>query len=303
MSFKTLLFILISSPLYAAFSQNIQAILHFDTDTFSIGSLCTATLSLSHPDSMVVIFPKKTGVFTPFEWVSQENVPTNTVGHLAKDVVHYQLQCFEIAQKQALTLSYRYIKGKDTISAQITSDTIRLQAKISESDSLKTLTFKAYTELIPIAEPPNTLLISLLAIAMLAALVMIVVSLRKPITAYFRRQLILREWGNIRRQLAKLRSQKIAQSVYLDELNKIWKDVFAKENYISLRSLTTPELIPFIEEQANLSPEQKTLLIHTARTSDKVIYANIPAETAEIEAISTGIYAVLDALFQQKLKQ
>ena len=102
--------------------------------------------------------------------------------------------------------------------------------------------------------------------------------------------------------MAKLRSQKIAQAVYLDELNKIWKDVFAKENYISLRSLTTPELIPFIEEQANLSEEQKAQLIHTTRISDKVIYANIPVETSEIEQISAGVHGVLDALFQQKLK-
>lgn len=302
MPLNRLLFVCMCLFFCETYSQNIEASLHFDTDTFSIGKICKATLTISHPDTTSIIFPQKKEAFTPFEWVSQEVVPSKTKGNTVKDVVIYRLQSFDISPKQALTLRYRYMQGGDTITEYISSDSLKLQYRIAQNDSLKSLTFKGYEELIAIDEPPNTLLIAFLSIAILAILVIIFVSVRKPITSYFRRQLILREWGNIRRQLAKLRSQKIPQSTYLDELNKIWKDVFAKENYISLRSLTTPELIPFIEEQTNLSEEQKALLIHTARTSDKVIYANIPVETAEIEQISAGIHGVLEALFQQKLK-
>lgn len=300
---KNFLLLLICMYFYDAYSQNIRASLRFDTDTFSIGKVCNATLTIAHSDTLVVIFPQKKDLFSPFEWLSQEIVPTKTLGHTAKDAVIYHLQSFDIAPKQALTLTYRYLQGKDTISAQISSDSLHLQYRISDKDSLNTLKFKSHEELISIDEPPNTLLIALLVIAILALLVIIGVSVRKPITVYFRRQIILREWGNIRRQLTKLRNQKIPQSAYLDELNKIWKDVFAKENAIALRSLTTPELIPFIEEQTSLSEAQKSLLIHTARTSDKVIYANIPVESAEIEQISAGVASILENLFQQKLKK
>lgn len=302
MSLKKLLLIVLSIQTYFTYSQNIKANIQFDQDTFSIGKICNATLSISHPDTIVVIFPQRKDIIAPFEWTGQEIFPTQTTNHLSKDAIQYHLQSFDLAPKQSLTLKYYYLKGKDTISAQVSSDSLSLQYRIMNTDSLQSLAFKSYSDLISIPEPPNTLLILLLSTAILAGTVILIFSLRKPIAAYFRRQLILREWSNIRRQLAKLRNQKIAQSVYLDELNKIWKDVFAKENYISLRSLTTPELIPFIQNQDNLSEEQKAMLIHTTRISDKVIYANIPVESNEIENISTGVHSVLETLFHQKLR-
>lgn len=284
-------------------AQPLQASLTFLSDTVSVGGIIQARLIISHPDTLAVFFPQSPADFFPFELKDKSLRPTHTLNHRSIDTVLYQLQTFELAPKQALSLPYRFLSKNDTLTRFVNSDSIELQFRIKTTDSLSQLTYKPTKGLILLQDPPNLILISILVAIGLFGVFFVIISLRRPIARYLRRQLIKQEWNGIKRQLSRVLSLKNNQAKYMEELNKVWKDVFEKELKTPLRSLTTTELIPTLQSSEALPDAHKSLLIHAAQIGDKTIYAGIPASKEEMDSLTKGIEDVLSAVYENKLKR
>lgn len=284
-----------------AHSQIVEAKLDFQSDTFAVGKEVILALNIEHPDTMSVFFPPKMAFIGAFEILKEEDVSTKTQQHRSTDTRIYTLQCFEVAKTQHVYLPYRYIENGDTIVEQASSDTIELRERVATKDSLARLNYRASHGILMIKDPLNLYLIGVVLLGALFILILIILSLRKPILRYLRRQMIQREWSNIKRQLQKLQTQSQNQSFYLDELNKIWKETFGKAYNLPLRSLTTSELVPVLSKHPDFSDYQKQVLTATAQASDKVIYAGISLPTTEIVAITEGVRQVLEDFFRDKL--
>jgi len=284
---------------YCVFSQKIEAKLDFLSDTIAIGRPIPLRFEIKHPDTTVVLFPRSTTQLGKYMIASQEVSPTKTVRRTSTDAVIYYLQSFEIADKQSIELSYAYLVGNDTIRDTVRSDSVRWVSRIPEVND--SLTYKHHLGVLPLTTPANIWFISLVILSSLTLLIGLGFLLKNPITRYLQKRFIMREWGNLRKQIARLQQQIGNQPVYLDEMNKLWKDALTAEDGISFRSMTTTELIPNLEESENLSTEQKNILIRAAKAGDQVIYAGIQIKKSELDAISEGISSVLDAIFQSKV--
>lgn len=285
---------------FCAKAQKIEAKLDFLSDTIAIGRPIPLRFEIKHPDTTVVLFPRSTTQLGKYTIASQEVFPTKTVRNISTDAVIYYLQSFEIADKQAIELSFAYLVGNDTIRDSVQSDSVKWISRIPEvSDSL---TYKHHLGVLPMKTPANVWLITFVILGALTLLIGLGFLLKNPITRYLQKRFILREWGNLRKQISRLQQQIGNQPVYLDEMNKLWKDALAQEGGVSLRSMTTTELIPNLEESENLSPEQKEILIKAAKAGDQVIYAGIQIKKSELETISDGISNVLEAVFQSRMK-
>lgn len=289
-------------PLFA-FAQTVHGSLDFATDTFAVGKELVLRLAITHPDTIPVFFPAKNQNLGAFEFLGEEIIPTQTYGHTSTDVVLYHLQCFEVDKIQHLYMSYRYLHNGDTLSEQLSSDTLYFNERISQKDSLSKLSYRASRGILSIEDPINLYWVLVATVLTIFALIFMILVLRKPFLRYFHRQIVKREWSGIRRQLQKLQAQSHKQSFYLDELNKIWKEIFGKAYNVQLRSLTTSELVPILESDETFSDYQNQVLIATAKASDKVIYAGQQLPPAEIAAINEGIKTVIDDYYKNKIQK
>jgi hypothetical protein len=285
---------------FCSFSQKIEAKLDFLSDTIAIGRPIPLRFEIKHPDTTVVLFPRSTTQLGKYMIASQEVFPTKTVRNISTDAIIYYLQSFEIADKQAIELSYAYLVGNDTLRDSVQSDSVKWVSRIPNLND--SLTYKHHLGVLPLKTPANVWLITFVILASILLLIGMGFLLKNPITRYLQKRFILREWGNLRKQISRLQQQIGNQPVYLDEMNKLWKDALEQEDGISFRSMTTTELIPNLEESENLSSEQKEILIKAAKAGDKVIYAGIQIQKSELESISEGISSVLEAVFQSKMK-
>jgi hypothetical protein len=285
---------------FCSFSQKIEAKLDFLSDTIAIGRPIPLRFEIKHPDTTVVLFPRSTTQLGKYMIASQEVFPTKTVRNISTDAIIYYLQSFEIADKQAIELSYAYLVGNDTLRDSVQSDSVKWVSRIPNIND--SLTYKHHLGVLPLKTPANIWLITFVILSSILLLIGVGFLLKNPIMRYLQKRFILREWGNLRKQISRLQQQIGNQPVYLDEMNKLWKDALEQEDGISFRSMTTTELIPNLEESENLSSEQKEILIKAAKAGDKVIYAGIQIQKSELESISEGISSVLEAVFQSKMK-
>lgn len=285
---------------FLSFAQKIEAKLDFLSDTIAIGRPIPLRFEIKHPDTTVILFPRSTTQLGKYTIANQEVIPTKTIHHTSTDAVIYYLQSFEIADKQAIELSYSYLVGNDTIRDSVQSDSVKWVSRIPEMND--SLNYKHHLGVLPMKTPANVWLITLVILGLLSLLMGLGFLLKNPITRYLKKRFILREWGNLRKQISRLQQQIGNQPVYLDEMNKLWKDALAQEGGVSFRSMTTTELIPNLEESENLSPEQKEILIQAAKAGDQVIYAGIQIKKSELETISEGISGVLEAIFHSRMK-
>lgn len=301
-SLKLVLLGYILLPLLAV-AQTVHGSLDFASDTFAVGKELILRLTLTHPDTIPVFFPTKNQNFGAFEFLREELIPTQTYGNTSTDVVLYHLQCFEVDKIQHLYMSYRYLQNGDTLTEQVSSDTLYLNERIAQKDSLSKLSYRASRGILSIEDPINFYWVLVATIISIFAFVFVILLLRKPFLRYFHRQIVKREWNGIRRQLQKLQTQSHKQSFYLDELNKIWKEIFGKAYNVQLRSLTTSELVPILENDETFSDYQNQVLIATAKASDKVIYAGQQLSSTEINSINEGIKTIIDDYYKNKIQK
>lgn len=283
-------------------AQPVRASAYFEKDTFALGALVALKINIQHHDTTPVIFPSETSNFSPFVYVRKQVVPTLTTNHSAIDQVTYMLQCFDLQRNIRLRLNCHYVQGKDTFTIPIETGVLTLNERIIGKDSLESASFRIQNGVILIKDPINPYIFIGLIVAVVAILGTIVFSLRKPVTNYLRRQLIRREWYTIRRQLQRIQGQMQNQPLFFDELNKIWKEVVGKDLPVSLRSLTTSELLPVLSAIPELTKDQAERLCYTAKVGDKVIYAGIPLKKQELQFVANDVKEILEDIYSHKIQ-
>lgn len=298
--YLTICFQLCASLLFA---QPPSAKLAFLTDTFALGRVVQLSLKITHPDTQVVIFPKTEKNLGIFEVVGQNFLPTQTQDHISTDEAHYQLQGFEVVNTAAVSLSYAYVAGSDTLTMQVDSDTIRLNERIANTDGLEKIAYKSFAGVEQVSDPLNPIVMVIGGILTLLVMGFFASVLNKPVRNYLRRQHIKREWANVRRQLQKLQAKQGQQAFYLDELNKLWKEIIGREHHIPFRSYTTSELLPLLNEQPFFSPMEKHNLRYIAKEADKVIYAGFDLNPKEVERMGLIVEQVLERFYEEKLNR
>ncbi|MBX7242801.1 MAG: hypothetical protein K1X92_13745 [Bacteroidia bacterium] len=290
-------------PFLPVEAQSVTAEANFGKDTFSLGLMMPLTITIRHTDTIPVVFPDESGNFSPFVFVKKTFFPTVTHKNISEDKAIYYLQCFDLQHKVTLPLKCHYVQKGDTIPLNFESNTLTLNERIAAFDSVSLLKYKIQKGIIIMNDPINPYILIGAFILAVFLFVMMFLFLRKPVTNYLKRQFIRREWYNIRRQLQRLQGQTQNQPVYFDELNKIWKEVVGKDQPVSLRSLTTSELLPVLQGISDLSSEQIETLYNTSQMADKVIYAGIPLKKNELSVVSETIKQLLENLYMNKIKK
>ncbi|MEZ4825818.1 MAG: hypothetical protein R3C61_05905 [Bacteroidia bacterium] len=292
-----LFFFMISVPLYG---QVIRANLEFTVDTMAIGRPVVLRMAVEHPENAVVVFPRDSRLFAPFELVSIDAEPTRTVNSTSWDVVNYTLRSFELYPRQAVELPLIWITDKDSVREYISSDSVLLAERIEKVT--EDLRYKQSEDIIPLQDPPNYAFLFGILLTVLLALSLVVILLRKPIAQYFAMRKLQQEWGGIKRQMRRL-EQMQDQSKVLDELNHLWKKYLDPTDDYVLLTKTTTELREDISRIPGFSIEQQKVLIQTALAGDQVIYAGAELEKNEVLRMVREVKNVLGHAYERRKRK
>ncbi|MEM7374725.1 MAG: hypothetical protein AAF587_39400 [Bacteroidota bacterium] len=278
-------------------AQEVLAILEFDTDTVSLGRPVPLHLSISHPEDIVVVFPVGKKEFEPFELAGRKVEPTLTDEGLSVDAVTYQLRTFDLAPKQAVSLSYAYVVGKDTIREIVRSDSLRLNFQVHTDPDAGA--FQTIDGVLPLSPPPNYGLWTMLGVMLLILLGALAVLLRRPIDRYLRLQRLKQEWMEVRKQLKRL-GQHSNQTYQLDQMNHLWKGYIDPDDAMGFLSMTTTELKNNLPLLMFLTRSQKDILLQAAMAGDKVIYANEQIPKDEVDSLIWNLHEIIDTVYGER---
>ncbi len=282
-----------------SYGQTVSASLLFSQDSLYPGAPVDLRMLIIHPADVEVFPPNNTRDFLPFEMLSFQVAPTEIVNADARDAIVYRLRSFEVNPQQSLTLKYSYLKGTDTVTASVNSDTIFFASRVQ--GNLDSMDYQVFEDIIPLTDPPNyrPLIIAVLAICVLA--ILLYLALRKRIQRYLELRSLQSEWQQIRKKLRKL-DQLENTTIFFSAINTLWKSYVDPREELSLRSLTTTELRAVITQLSYLSAEQQRDLIRIAETADEVIYAgNTEVRFSSEEAIQR-IRVVLRKAYEERRK-
>ena len=113
-------------------------VLKFLSDSVLVGDQVKAVLYYKHDSNQEIIFPDSNYNFKPFEFVSKQYFPTVSSEGQSTDSAIYTLTIFEIEGIHSLTLPVLTFRGKDTLKAFSTPDSITIKPLILVlTDSLK----------------------------------------------------------------------------------------------------------------------------------------------------------------------
>jgi hypothetical protein len=218
---------------------------NFLADSMQIGEPIYYSLSFEHPADWEVIFPDSTHAFKPFEWVSQQNFPTQTQAGISRDSAVYVLRSFEMDTVQNISVPVWVLRGRgDTLVFTPPADAItvrfQLTPELLQDSSMQKL--QTNTDLVPIEVPFNYPMVLLIAVAVLFLVAL----------------LILLFGGRVRKayRLRRLRSQheRFVQAylkAFAENLNSksaeqalaIWKNYLENLEEIPYTTYTSSEIV------------------------------------------------------------
>ena len=281
------------------FAQSIKAKLEFQTDTVQIGQVVAVKMVIEHPAEVILVFPESRD-FAPFELVSREPEPTQTINGVSWDVVTYQVRSFSLATKQAIRLPYSFYGRRDTIQRFVSTDSIYMSLVTPED--ISGLEYQSHDGMISMVDPPNYLGIGILVAAIFVVMAIAGFFLRKPLEKYLAIRKTDLEWRAVKKQLKRM--ENLPDQIKLfDQLNQLWKAYLDPDDSIGLRSMTTTEIRREIIKFSDYSMNQQQVLINTSRTADQVIYAGKTLRLAEVLEILENIKKVLGSTYLRRKKQ
>jgi hypothetical protein len=98
----------------------------FLQDSFRIGEHIQYCVTAHYPKTKVAVFPDSSFQYFPFEYIQKIYFPTKSDSLYAIDSVIYILSCYEIKNKQYLSVPITFIDNADTIRKIAQSDSIFL---------------------------------------------------------------------------------------------------------------------------------------------------------------------------------
>ena len=294
-----LLAVLFLFPTPEGWSQDITAKLEFLEDSMAVGKPVNLRMSIKHPADVVVVFPEARE-FSPFELVSFDPEPTETLDGFSWDVVVYTVRSFILEDKQALRLPYAYYEGKDTVRRFVRTDSIRLNRRVKGGEDRDK--FMMQDGLESLEDPPNYFRIFLLVSGILSLLLGFLLLLRKPIKRY----LIIRrnrlDWMSFKRQLRELENL-ADQPKLFDRLTQLWKGFLDPEDSNAYRSMTTTEFKEALLENSKFTLEQQQVLVEAAQLADKSVYAGERIQPHQITNILVQIKNVMAHVYAERAKE
>ena len=278
------------------YGQALQARLDLLTDSVVLGKTIEVRMSLLHSSRVAVIFPQKQDFPAPFELSRRQKLATDQRGSIIKSEMTYQVKSFGISSRQSLRLPYRFIRGKDTLEAFVSSDSLPFASRITAADS--TYHFKANEGLYPLKDPPDYRWIMLVGIGGVLMIALMYALLRRPVQRWLRLRTVKKEWKLVYQKFLNLQKQMNNQALVLSQLNHIWKTYADPGGHYSLKSQTSTELPQVLKKFSYISPSHRQILLKLARTNDQVIYAGQSVEPQELTDLFTHIDPLLQELYE-----
>ena len=280
-------------------AQEIQARLEFQQDTMAVGKPVGVRMAIKHPSDVVVIFPEARA-FAPFELVSFEPEPTQTLDGYSWDVVVYKVRSFQLQDQQALRLPYAYYMGSDTVRRFVKTDSIRLNRRVKGGEDRTK--FSLQDGLVSMEDPPNYFRMFLLISGIISLMLGFLLLLRKPIRKY----LIIRrnrlDWQSFKRQLRELENLSDQPKLF-DRLTQLWKGFLDPEDLSGYRSMTTTEFKEALQGRADFSLEQQQVLVEAAQLADKSVYAGERIEPNQITNILVQLKNVMGYVYAERARE
>lgn len=296
--FTTLCFLLCGFSLLGQ-SAGIKAELSINDLEIKLGKPVTVTVSISHPEEVIVEFPAGRD-FSPFELINTSPRPTVTENGISHDVVDFHIRTFSLSPKQLLSLPYTWYGARDTGSSKLFSDTLFLQRNIPlVNDSLE---YRYSLTPIVLADPPNYLNILLVTAGMILLLVLIGLGLRKPIKRFWAMRNLNRQSERVKKALDRIAVEQ-NQEIQLESLNTLWRDYLDPQQKRQLGAMTTTELSQGIQGLTYLRIEDQKALLHAARLRDQVSFAGIPISKTEINTVITSLKKIVDSTYTFRKNQ
>lgn len=288
----------IVAPFQLLYTQELSATLEFQSDSLIIGRPIAVKMAIQHPADVVVIFPEARE-FAPFELVSFEPEPTQTLDGQSWDIVVYQVRSFQLEDKQALKLPYAFYDRNDTIRRFARTDSIKLNRRVQGGED-RTV-FKMQDGLESLQDPPNYFRVFLLASGVLSLVLGLLLMLRKPIKRY----LIIRrnrlDWLSFKRRLRELENLHDQPKLF-DRLTQLWKGFLDPEDQSGYRSMTTTEFKEALLLRADFTLEQQQVLIEAAQLADQSVYAGERIQPHRITNILVQIRNVMSFVYASRAK-
>lgn len=289
----SILCILLSGTSLLGQSAGIKADLTINDREINLGKPITVTVSIKHPEEVIVEFPAGRD-FSPFELMSSSPRPTVTESGISYDVVDFHIRTFSLAPKQLLSLPYTWYGARDTGSSKLFSDTLFLHRNIAiVNDSLE---YRYSLTPIVLEDPPNYLNILLACFAITLFIVLAGLSLRKPISRFWAMRNLNRQSERVKKSLDRIAIEQ-NQEIQLESLNSLWRDYLDPKQKRQLGAMTTTELQQGVQGLTYLRIEDQKALLHAARLRDQVSFAGIPISKAEIHTVIESLKKIVDSTY------
>lgn len=297
--FSFLILFLISSSALLGQSTGIGAEIAIDDQEIKLGKPITVTVSIQHPEEVVVEFPTGRD-FSPFELISTNPRPTVTQNGISNDVVDFQVRTFSLSPKQFLTLPYTWYGARDTGSSKLFSDTLFLHRNIAAvNDSLE---YRYSLSPIVLEDPPNYLNILLVTFVITVLLILAGLSVRKPIQRFWAMRNLNRQCERVKKSLDRIGLEQ-NQEIQLESLNSLWRDYLDPHQKRQLGAMTTTELQQGIQKLSYLRIEDQKALLQAARLRDQVSFAGVSISKPEINAVIESLKKIVDSTYTFRKNQ
>lgn len=278
--------------------REVVAQLDLRADSLWVGRPLQARLEIRHAAEVVVVFPRRPADFAPFEVVAMRPEPTQTEGGLSRDVVEWDIRTFDLTDRQALSLSYAYLNGRDTVWQRITSDSLPL-ARLAPQEGSAHTAYRHGKDLLSWKVPPDysgLLLLAALGLFVLGGLVFL---LRRPLRRYVMLNRLRREWLGLRRAFAQLEHLPDQEAIF-SQLNAHWRAYLDPDDTLGLGSMTTTELRTAIPSLMFLSRSQQDVLLEAARATDQVLYASARLDDNRVHDLIRRVWGIMETAYQER---
>lgn len=265
-----------------------------------VGRPFKVKMEIFHPEKVPVIFPDSTFGLGGMEYIKQDLYPTQTADGRSFDQTVYYFYTWDIAEKQAINLPFKYVVDGDTLIGQAELDSLEVKPAIANMSD--TLQLKMIAGLEEVSEPVSKLSVTIFILALIGLIVGGLLLLNKPLRKRFMTWRLDREWQKILEQLQGLKPQVQPQVEFIAGLNNIWKNYLQTNNNRALRTLTTTELRRELEKGGfeKMQEFEKEALMRAAHSGDRILYASQELETTDLETLQTDILHILEAAYQRK---
>ncbi|MDX1909160.1 MAG: hypothetical protein SF053_19130 [Bacteroidia bacterium] len=278
--------------------QGVTAVLRFETDTVSIGRPVRLRLTVEHPQDAELLLQESRDAFWPFELMNTMREPSRNNLPMALTLISYRLRTFEVMPRQAVRIRMAAVIYGDTIPIEVVSDSIRLNSRIQHVTP--ELSYRPHQTLAPLADPPDYTRLGIMGAGLLITLIILGVSLRKPLIRYFRLRQIRREWLNTVRRVQNMEQER-DPVLYVSAMNALWKGLLDPEDQYGLKSMTTTELSRYMDEIPGITDLQRDALLHASRTGDRVVHAGLPLTNDDAVSIAWEVRRLIDTIFNARI--